>query len=108
MAPKAAEPPPPEEGAGEPDPWETQEVVCGVLDGLFDDAFAQIQEKARRDALVPFVVGKIGGELRDLLAMHCIDFDIGEPAGAANWSAGEDLLPPPIDQWSRGAIPIYS
>ena len=103
MAPKP--PPEPEPAAEEEsDPYESQDIACSILDDLVAGAFEAVAEKARRDAVVPYVVSSIEKQMRMCLDMYFIDHDIGEPAGAANWSAGDEPTPVPIDLWSRGAV----
>ena len=100
------EPPPEPEPAAEEesDPYESQDIACSILDDLVAGAFEAVAEKARRDAVVPYVVSSIEKQMRMCLDMYFIDHDIGEPAGAANWSAGDEPTPVPIDLWSRGAV----
>ena len=103
MSPKP--PPEPEPAAEEEsDPYESQDIACSILDDLVAGAFEAVAEKARRDAVVPYVVSSIEKQMRMCLDMYFIDHDIGEPAGAANWSAGDEPTPVPIDLWSRGAV----
>ena len=93
-----------DEAPAEPEPWESQEVVCDLLDEIVGLALDQLKEKERRAALVPFVVSAIEQQLAIGLKMFFIDHDIGEPEGAANWAPGEEPVPVPIDSWSRGAV----
>ena len=94
-----------DEAPAEPEPWESQEVVCDLLDEIVGLALDQLKEKERRAALVPFVVSAIEQQLAIGLKMFFIDHDIGEPEGAANWAPGEEPVPVPIDAWSRGLRP---
>ena len=110
MAPKkeAAPPEPTEEAVVELDPWETQEVVCGLVSELVDGALAEVKETERKAALVPFVVEDILQTTRQCIAVYFLDHDIGEPSldTAPNWTAGEEPIPAPVDSWSRGAIQL--
>ena len=108
MAPKAPDPPAAEEGgAEEEDPWAAQEWCCALVDALVLDTCAEIREKARTEAVVPYVVAGIAARMRGCVSGYFIDHDIGEPAiaTASNWAAGAEPVPAPVDSWSRGAVP---
>ena len=109
MAPKAAAPPPePEVEAEEGDEWESQEVVCAVLDGIVAEAEAAIQEKRVHRKVVPHTVAAISTMMRAAIEGYFVDHDVGEPelAVAPSWEAGSEPIPALIDPWSRGAVPL--
>ena len=128
MAPKkGAEAPPPEAAAPDPnaeDPWETHELVCGIIDDLVATSTSVKAEDVAEGALHPhplavalrekelragakaFTLNALEAHLLSALEVEFIDYDIGEPAGASNWDVGEEPVPCPIDSWSRGALPI--
>ena len=81
MAPKKGEPePPPEEEVVEADPWETQEIVCGLVGELVDSALHDIKEKERTAAVVPFVVSDLLQSTRACISCYFLDHDVGEPS----------------------------
>ena len=110
MAPKA--PPPADEPAGggdvEMDPWETQEVVCGLVEELVDLSLVEVKESERKKALVPFVVTDVSKSIRECVGLYFVDHDVGEPslASASNWQCGDEPVPAPVDSWSRGAVKL--
>lgn len=94
--------------ADELDPWETQEIVCGLVDELIDLSLTEVKESARKKALVPYVVADVSSSIRQCMGLYFIDYDVGEPslATASNWQCGDEPIPAPVDSWSRGAIKL--
>ena len=125
MAPKA--PPPAEPAAADAptdDPMETHMIISALVDDLLttttsikpEDVPADLlhphplalalQEKELSEKAKSYTVNMLEKSMRAQLEMFYIDFDIGEPEGAGDWSVGEEPTPCPIDSWSRGALKI--
>ena len=56
--------------ADELDPWETQEIVCGLVDELIDLSLTEVKESARKKALVPYVVADVSSSIMHGTLFH--------------------------------------